>query len=106
MNDLFEVISKKKEIDSAIRGEITKTFGQRGIKALAAIDEQRVKKYLDFFVVKGATSEYIIDEDFCTCGDFLFRRKECWHLLAVRLAVAAGSFESVGLWYQDRWKPS
>jgi predicted nucleic acid-binding Zn finger protein len=106
MNGVFTLISKKKEIDPFIREEIRKTFGKRGIKALAAIDEKEVKKYLDFFVVSGATSEYIIDEDFCTCGDFLFRGRECWHLLAVRLAVASGSFESVDAWYQDAWKPA
>jgi len=106
MNDLFDLISKKKELDPPIRQEIRKTFGKRGIKALAAIDEKDVKKYLDFFVVSGATSEYVIDEDFCTCGDFLFRGRECWHLLAVRLAVASGSFERVDAWYQDEWKPA
>jgi predicted nucleic acid-binding Zn finger protein len=106
MNGIFDLISKKKELDSPIREEIRKTFGKRGIKALAAIDEKDVKKYLDFFVVSGETSEYIIDEDFCTCGDFLFRGRECWHLLAVRLAVASGSFESVDSWYQDEWKPA
>jgi predicted nucleic acid-binding Zn finger protein len=106
MNDIFDLISKKKELDPLIRQEIRKTFGKRGIKALAAIDDKDVKKYLDFFVVSGATSEYVIDEDFCTCGDFLFRGRECWHLLAVRLAVASGSFESVDAWYQDEWKPA
>jgi predicted nucleic acid-binding Zn finger protein len=104
MNDIFNLISKKKEIDPLNREEIKKSFGQRGIKALAAIDEKRVKKYLDFFVVEGKTSEYIIDEDFCTCGDFLFRGRECWHLLAVRLAGATGSFENINAWYQDQWK--
>jgi len=106
MNGVFNLISKKKELDPLIREEIRKTFGTRGIKALDAIDENVVKKYLDFFVVSGATSEYVIDEDFCTCGDFLFRGRECWHLLAVRLAVASGSFERVDAWYQDEWKPA
>jgi predicted nucleic acid-binding Zn finger protein len=104
MNEIIEMISKKKEIDPIIREELRKIFGTRGIKALAAIDQQRVKKYLDFFVVTGATSEYVIDEDFCTCGDFLFRGRECWHLLAVRLAIASGSFKRENVWYQDRWK--
>jgi predicted nucleic acid-binding Zn finger protein len=104
MNDIIEMISKKKEIDPIIREELRKIFGTRGIKALAAIDQQRVKKYLDFFVVTGATSEYVIDEDFCTCGDFLFRGRECWHLLAVRLAIASESFKRENVWYQDRWK--
>jgi predicted nucleic acid-binding Zn finger protein len=104
MNDIIDLISIKKELDPLNRERIKKSFGQRGIKALAAIDEKRVKKYLDFVVVEGKTSEYIIDEDFCTCGDFLFRGRECWHLLAVRLADATGSFENINFWYQDRWK--
>jgi predicted nucleic acid-binding Zn finger protein len=104
MNDIFDLISKKKELDRLNREEIKKSFGQQGIKALAAIDEKRVKKYLDFFVVEGKTSEYVIDEDFCTCGDFLFRGRECWHLLAVRLAGATSSFENINAWYQDQWK--
>jgi predicted nucleic acid-binding Zn finger protein len=104
MTDLFTRLSGKKEIDPVTREEIRLTYGTRGIKALAALDEGRVKKYLDFFVVQGATSEYIIDEDFCTCGDFLYRGRGCWHLLTVRLARTTGLFEPVGLWYQDRWK--
>lgn len=104
MNDILDLNSKKKEIEPLNRQEIIKSFGQRGIKALAAIDDKRVKKYLDFFVVEGKTSEYVIDEDFCTCGDFLFRGRECWHLLAVRLAGATGSLENINAWYQDRWK--
>ena len=104
MTDLFIRLSGKKEIDIATREEIKFTYGTRGIKALGALDEERVKKYLDFFVVQGATSEYIIDEEFCTCGDFLYRGRGCWHLLAVRLARATGLFEPVDLWYQDLWK--
>jgi predicted nucleic acid-binding Zn finger protein len=104
MTDLFTRLSGKKEIDPLAREEIRFTYGSRGVKALAALDEGRVKKYLDFFVVQGATSEYIIDEDFCTCGDFLYRGRGCWHLLAVRFARATGLFEPVGIWYQDRWK--
>lgn len=105
MKDIFERrLAEKKALDPDIREEIRTVFGKRGINALAAIDEQRVKRYLDFFVVEGATSEYIVDEDFCTCGDFLYRERECWHLLAVRLAAATDSYTRVDSWYQDRWK--
>jgi len=104
MTDLVQLLSEKKEITPDIRENIIKTFGKRGDKALVAIDEHRVKKYLDFFVVEGVTSEYIIDEDFCTCGDFLFRGRDCWHILAVRIAIASVSYVNVDMWYQDRWK--
>ncbi len=104
MNGLFEKIGSSRVLAPELREEITRTYGGRGIKALAALDEQRVKKYLDFFVVKGATSDHIVDEDFCTCGDFLFRERECWHLLAVRLALATGTVVRVMSWYQEEWK--
>ncbi|MGD1003888.1 MAG: SWIM zinc finger family protein [Methanoregulaceae archaeon] len=104
MTDVIQQLSEKKEITPPIRENIITVFGKRGSKALAAIDEHRVKKYLDFFVVEGATSEYIIDEDFCTCGDFLFRGRDCWHILAVRIAIASVAYVNVDTWYQDRWK--
>lgn len=104
MNDVFQWLSEQRELTPEMREEIITGCGKRGIKALAAIDKQRVKKYLDFFVVEGATSEYVIDEDFCTCGDFLYRGRECWHLLAVRLAIATSSYVRDDTWYQERWK--
>jgi predicted nucleic acid-binding Zn finger protein len=104
MSDIWQQLSEKKALDPAIRSEIERVFGPRGRKALAAIDSGKVKKYLDFFVVEGRTAEYVVEEDFCTCGDFLFRGRTCWHLLAVRIALAATTFETVGLWYQEQWK--
>lgn len=104
MSDLFARIASGKGLTPELREEIGSTFGTRGIKALAALEGQKVKEYLDFIVVEGATSEYIVDENFCTCGDFLFRQRECWHLLAVRLALATNMIVLVAGWYQDRWK--
>jgi predicted nucleic acid-binding Zn finger protein len=104
MVDIFRWLSEHKVFTPEIRHEIKTAFGRRGDKALTAIDKYRVKKYLDFFVVEGITSEYIVDEDFCTCGDFLYRGRECWHLLAVRLALASCSYVRVDTWYQERWK--
>lgn len=103
MSDLFARIASGKRLTPEIREEIGSTFGTRGIKALAALDGQKVRQYLDFTVVEGATAEYIVDENFCTCGDFLFRGRECWHLLAARLALATGLSIPVAGWYQDRW---
>ncbi len=73
--------------------------GERGRKALKTVDERRVKRYCDFFVVVGYNDEYVVDEEFCTCSDFLFRGKECAHLLAVRLACATGCYERYDTWY-------
>jgi predicted nucleic acid-binding Zn finger protein len=63
-----------------------------------------VKKYHDFFVVEGRTAEYVVDEDFCTCNDFLYRGRTCWHLIAVQIAVATGKFTRVDGWYTDQLK--
>ena len=103
MSDLWHRIENKKVLDFALREEIEATFGARGKKALAAIDAGKVKKYLDFFVVEGRTAEYVVDDDFCTCRDFLYRGRTCWHLLAVRIAISADLAERVDTWYQDRW---
>jgi predicted nucleic acid-binding Zn finger protein len=104
MNDIWQHLEERKVLDEDIRREIEAAFGARGKKALLAIDEGKVKKYLDFFVVEGRTARYIVEEEFCTCGDFLFRGRNCWHLLAVRIAQSTGSFESVDSWYQDQLK--
>jgi predicted nucleic acid-binding Zn finger protein len=104
MSDLWDRLGEKKDLDALLRREIEETFGNRGKKALAALDAGKIKKYLDFFVVAGRTAEYVVDEDFCTCGDFMFRGRTCWHLLAVRIAQETGIYERADSWYQDRWK--
>jgi predicted nucleic acid-binding Zn finger protein len=101
MNDIWERLKKKPELDEEIRGEIEQTFGRKGKSALDAIDAGRVKKFLDFFVVEGKTAAYIVEDDFCTCGDFLYRGRACWHLLAVRIARETGRYETVDRWYQE-----
>ncbi|HSQ94127.1 MAG TPA: SWIM zinc finger family protein [Methanoregula sp.] len=101
MTDIWERLAQKPGLDAEIRGEIVEAFGRKGTSALGAIDAGRVKKYLDFFVVEGKTAAYIVEDDFCTCGDFLYRGRACWHLLAVRIAVATGRFVTVDRWYQE-----
>jgi predicted nucleic acid-binding Zn finger protein len=104
MTDIWERLRDRKCLDEEIRKEIFGAFGKKGTSALDAIDAGRVKKYLDFFVVEGKTAAYIVEDDFCTCGDFLYRGRACWHLLAVRIARETGQFESVDRWYQDAMK--
>jgi predicted nucleic acid-binding Zn finger protein len=104
MSDLWQRLSEKKVLDELFRLEIEETFGNRGKKALAALDDGRIKKYLDFFVVNGRTADYIVEDDFCTCSDFMFRGRTCWHLLAVRIARETNTFRSIDAWYMDQWK--
>ena len=101
MNEIFVRLKEKPELDNAIRSEIEDAFGPRGRKALAAIDAGKIKKYHDFVVVQGKTAEYVVEEEFCTCNDFMFRGRTCWHLLAVRIASVTGTYESVNRWYHE-----
>jgi len=101
MTDIWERLREKGELDKELPGEIEKLFGRKGKSALDAIDAGRVKKYLDFFVVEGKTASYIVEDDFCTCGDFLYRGRTCWHLLAVRIARETGRVVAVDKWYQE-----
>ncbi|OPY35923.1 MAG: hypothetical protein A4E35_02199 [Methanoregula sp. PtaU1.Bin051] len=102
MNDLVDRIAQGAVLSPELRQEIAKEFGNRGVRALAALDERRVKKYLDFYVVESSSKEYVVEDELCTCGDFLFRGRECWHILAVRLAIASGTVVMEPSWYQDR----
>ncbi len=104
MSDILQRLSEKKTLDDTMRATIAQECGLPGKKALAAIDTHRVKKYLDFFVVTGKTDDYVVDENICTCRDFIFRNRECWHLLAVRIATITGLYDSVDQWYQETWK--
>lgn len=101
MNDIWGRLCERHDLDAEIRGEIVAAFGRKGTSALDAIDAGRVKKYLDFFVVEGRTAAYIVEDDFCTCGDFLYRGRACWHLLAVRIARETGRVKTIDCWYQD-----
>jgi len=104
MSDIWEQLYGKKELDDTLRAGIVAEFGPRGTKALDAIDRHTVKKYLDFFVVKGSTGEHVVSENICTCRDFAFRQKPCWHIIAVMIAEATGTFETIDAWYQENWK--
>nr|WP_320160584.1 SWIM zinc finger family protein [uncultured Methanoregula sp.] len=104
MSDLFERLGQKKVLDDSLRSEIESTFGTRGKKALAMLDAKKIKKYRDFFVAEGRTASYIVDEDFCTCGDFLYRGRPCSHILAVHIAEVTGVYETIDSWYQDELK--
>lgn len=106
MNDIWQRLRERRELDAEIRGEIEEAFGRKGTSALDAIDTGRVKKYLDFFVVEGRTAAYIVEDDFCTCGDFLYRGRACWHLLAVRIAKETDRFETIECWYQETLQKS
>lgn len=105
MSDIFEEIKKQCSISEDIEKRIVEEYGSRGKKALEAYKNNKVKKYRDFFVVEGSRDSYIVEEDFCTCNDYLYRLSSrggiCYHSLAAKIARAAGKYESIDRWYSD-----
>jgi len=105
MTDPWKLLEKERRLTPEIRRLIGERYGQRGGKALEIVDEGRVKKYLDFFVVVGSSDEYIVEDEFCSCEDAIYRRRgECSHVIAVRIAALTGGYEEFPFWYQDNWK--
>ena len=54
MTDPWKVLEQEKKLTPGIRKLLEERYGQRGVKALEIVDEGRVKKYEDFFVVVGS----------------------------------------------------
>jgi predicted nucleic acid-binding Zn finger protein len=92
---------EEKPLDERMRNRICGMYKSRGIKALGIVDQNRIKRYRDFFVVVGKSREYVVEDDFCDCEDFLHRGGSCAHILAVRIARATGRYELIDLWYYE-----
>jgi len=82
---------------------ITK-FGQRVSKALEALSESRVKKYVFqpsgriVWIVVGKERDYLVmpASDYCSCDDFYYQFDHghlCYHIIAQKLAEATGRFD-------------
>lgn len=84
---------------------IIREFGARGKNALELVRSGKVRKYRDFFVVQGRKNQYVVEGDFCTCRDYLYRLARqggiCYHSLAVKIASATGEYEEIDAWYSD-----
>jgi len=92
------------ELTPQLEQELLRVWGERGAKALEGLRAGRVKRYRDFFVVEGRRP-YVVEDEFCTCDDFIFRGSRtgepCWHILAVRLARLTGRYEAVDAWFHE-----
>ena len=87
--------------------DLYELFGQRFTKALEALKENRVKKYVfrpsvrTVWIVVGRERDYLLmpEAEFCTCDDFYFRVLDrkihlCYHLIAEKIARNLGWFET------------
>lgn len=113
MNEVDPVDRWKDNLDErgaltpAIVEEITRYHGDRGRRAIEAVAEGRVKRYLDFTVVVGHGDEYIVEADGCTCKDSEYNLDSsdptdlCWHVLAVAIARRTDQVDEHDMWYSD-----
>lgn len=95
------------ELVPAAVERIVTVHGDRGVRAIEAVDERRVKGYRDFTVVVGHEEEYIVEDDSCTCKDAEYNldaddpEQLCWHAIAVRIARAIDAVDEHEMWYSE-----
>ncbi|HUT17435.1 MAG TPA: hypothetical protein VMW84_03970 [Acidobacteriota bacterium] len=117
MNDTSEIdtlnaICREAKAEDKLSGknltELYELFGQRFTKALNALKENRVKKYVfkpsgrTVWIVIGRERDYLImpEAEFCMCDDFYFRVLDrkihlCYHLIAQKIARNLGWYETL-----------
>ena len=110
--DTLNTICKKAKAEDKLSGtnltELYDLFGQRFTKALEALKENRVKKYVFkpsnrvVWIVVGRERDYLLmpEAEFCTCDDFYFRVLDkkahlCYHLIAQKIARNLGWFDVI-----------
>ncbi len=95
------------ELTPEIVGQISRIHGDRGVRAIEAVGEGRVKVYRDFTVVVGYDDEYVVEGGGCTCKDSEYNldaddpTQQCWHALAVAIARRVGYLDYHDMWYSD-----
>lgn len=108
--ETLENVCKEVQADGRIsdvhRDKLSSMFGQRLEKALEALEESRVKKYVFqpsgriVWIVVGKGREYLVMPavEYCTCYDFYFQFHQghlCYHIIAQKLAEATGQFDLI-----------
>jgi predicted nucleic acid-binding Zn finger protein len=110
--DALNAICKEAKREGKLSGKnltaLYELFGQRFTKALGALKENRVKKYVfkpsgrTVWIVIGRERDYLImaEAEFCMCDDFYFRVLDkkihlCYHLIAQKIARNLGWYETL-----------
>ncbi|WP_207586679.1 hypothetical protein [Halomontanus rarus] len=95
------------ELTPEIVGRISRLHGDRGVRAIEAVAEGRVKVYRDFTVVVGYEDEYVVEGEGCTCKDSEYNldpedpTELCWHVLAVAIGRRVGHVDYHDMWYSE-----
>jgi predicted nucleic acid-binding Zn finger protein len=110
--DMLHAICSEAKAEGKLSGKnltaLYELFGQRFTKALNALKENRVKKYVfkpsgrKVWIVIGRERDYLImpEAEFCMCDDFYFRVLDkkihfCYHLIAQKIARNLGWYETI-----------
>lgn len=110
--DALNAICREAKAEGKLSGkdltELYDLFSQRFTKALEALEENRVKKYVfkpsgrTVWIVVGRERDYLImaEAEFCMCDDFYFRVLDkkihlCYHLIAQKIARNLGWYETI-----------
>jgi predicted nucleic acid-binding Zn finger protein len=110
--DALNAICREAKAEEKLSGKnltaLYELFGQRFTKALNALKEKRVKKYVfkpsgrKVWIVIGRERDYLImpEAEFCMCDDFYFRVLDkkihlCYHLIAQKIARNLGWYETL-----------
>jgi len=110
--DTLNAICREAKAEGKLSGknltELYELFGQRFTKALDALKENRVKKYVfkpsgrTVWIVVGKERDYLImaEAEFCMCDDFYFRVLDrkihlCYHLIAQKIARNLRWYENI-----------
>jgi len=95
------------ELTPAAVDGIARVHGDRGLRAIEAVSEERVKQYRDFTVVVGHDDEYVVEDGGCTCKDAEYNLdatdpdQRCWHALAVDIAERVDAVDHHDMWYSE-----
>jgi predicted nucleic acid-binding Zn finger protein len=95
------------QLTGPVAERIIEIHGDRGVRAIEAVTEGRVKEYRDFTVVVGHDEEYVVEGRGCTCKDSEYNldpddpTERCWHALAVVIAEATGRVDEHDMWYSE-----
>ena len=95
------------ELTSDATDAIVATHGDRGVRAIEAVGEQRVKGYRDFTVVVGHSEEHVVENGGCECKDSHYNLDHedptelCWHVIAAKVARRVDAVDHHDMWYSE-----
>jgi len=104
LDSICQTIRAEGTVSDAHVSRLVERFSQRASKALEALNESRIKKYVFkpsgrvVWIVVGKERDYLVMPtiDYCSCDDFYYQFDHghvCYHIIAQKLAEATGRFD-------------